>query len=73
VDFSIEIKTPGLTGITAGTALAKVVLSNVGGCPVPLSVAPQTPSLCTLLASAVRSADQNVSMEEKSLQKASGF
>lgn len=35
----------------------RVVLWNAEGCPVPLSIAPQTPSLCTLLASAVKFAD----------------
>lgn len=35
----------------------RVVLWNAEGCPAPLSIAPQTPSPCTLLASAVRFAD----------------
>lgn len=35
----------------------RVALWNVEGCPVPPSTALQTPSLCTLQASAVRSAD----------------
>lgn len=40
-----------------GPSFLRVALWNAEGYPAPLSAAPQTPSLCTLLASAVRSAD----------------
>lgn len=74
MDHSIGTKSPGLMVITTGTAHANKVLWNVEGCAVlAFSVVPQEPSSCMLLFSAVKSADQNVSVEQKSLQKVSGF
>ncbi|EQB79217.1 hypothetical protein CB1_056579095 [Camelus ferus] len=56
-------QSPGLlwkfshVALTLRSRSARVVPWNAEGCLVLLSAAPQTPSLCTLLASAVRSAD----------------
>lgn len=41
-------------------AFLRVALWNAEGCPVPLSIALQTPSPCTSLASVVRSADVSI-------------
>jgi hypothetical protein len=46
----------------------RVVPWNAEGCSVLLSVVPQTPFLCTLLASVVRSADVSVDQGSQSLE-----